>query len=219
MGSKITHLGSKLNCSDLGNLKALSHWQFFMLHDRATVDKYFFIYQHEPCTNVQRCNRCMQVLHKGVNCDQYWRIEQYNWAILSHGSNTRTIGLRHSLNKKFIEQLHCTNWKSFLQYVRAIYPIQTQPKVPNRSTALVAGTTICILLLANRYVFREIHYKHIYDRDTRRKGMCFPKPFGGLGRSSISMHGMFLCVHSTVILYFGFFIVVLVSNYYTDYSL
>ena len=112
-------------------LKALSHWQYFVLHNRATQLINTFLLSK---TFAQTGYCCMQVLHKGVidwrielhygrnvqsfhasiaqRFEEYWLIEQYNSETLSHGSNTKIIGLRHSLNKKFSERLCCTNWNS-----------------------------------------------------------------------------------------------------------
>ena len=149
-------------------LKALSHWQFFVLHDHATQLLNTVLLSN---TIARTCNCCMQGLHKGVinidegvinidelsntiartcNCcmqvlhKEVWSILT-NWAIhLSNTfprENTRTIGLRHSRNRKFIEQLCCTNWNSvnscntFVQFplhfhyhpVSGIYPIKDCP--------------------------------------------------------------------------------------------
>ena len=52
-------------------IKALSHWQFFVLHDRATQlinSSILFLLSN---TIARLCNCCMQVLHKGViNIDE-----------------------------------------------------------------------------------------------------------------------------------------------------
>ena len=63
MGSKITHLGSKLIGSDLGNLnKTLSHFKFFVLHDRATQLINTFLLS-EAASNIARsCNKCCMIV-------------------------------------------------------------------------------------------------------------------------------------------------------------